>query len=229
MNLISLKKENSATSTPTETNAVCQCPHMTIALPIVHIPVPMNIYHFTQNLPVLNENIYKAAEYQITDNEHQSSKEESLESLPETVSCISLFKGQSYKNRNAYKTILRYIESYLRKNTPDITEVLARNGYYEEEVQKAIIKLYDYSQSERSNGNAKASQNLIKKMLAKKSIYSYILRESLYAIIISSNNDKLGRISKNNIKLYKEVSSKLYEEVVKLLGCPSQGTSFILS
>lgn len=107
--------------------------------------------------------------------------------------------------------------------------ILYRKGYNQEEISQAFVKISLYNESERKKGEAKVSQDVIKKMISKRTIYSYILREALHAIIVNCNEGKLGNISKTNISLYQEVAIALYNELVTLLQGNYEGQSYVLA
>jgi hypothetical protein len=155
--------------------------------------------------------------------------EENLEDLPEFNTSKKLFKGKSYKYRNIYKGILKYMERYIKKNTEDIKSILKGKGYSPEEIEQAFSKIIYYSEKEQARNCLKVSQGLIKKMLSKKNIYCYILRETSYALIQGSKKKALWKVNENNMCLYEEVSTAFYNEAVKLTSGQAEGKTFILS
>lgn len=158
----------------------------------------------------------------------EKEKDLSLEELHETSLSKKLFKGSSYKNRNVYKSILRNLEAYVKNNNSDICQILTQNGYTTEEMEHAFAKIRSYNTDERKRGYSKQSQSLIKKMLMKKTIYTYILRETLFAMKQNSEKGKLGRIDEKSYDLYFEVSTILYNEAVRILGKPTEGHTYKL-
>ena len=155
-------------------------------------------------------------------------QEETLEDIQESASIKKLFKGSSYANRNVYKSILRNIEAYIKNNEADVVNILTKNGYTRNDIVKAFVKIGNYNKNERKRGNTKLSQLLIKKMLTKKTIYTYILRETLYAMIQQTERGTLGKIEEKSYKLYYDVSSKLYRETINLLGKSTEGLTHLL-
>lgn len=170
------------------------------------------------DLPTTNNFIYSPL----------APQEESLEEIQESASIKKLFKGSSYANRNVYKSILRNIEAYVKNNEADLINILTKNGYTNNKIITAFVKIGNYNKNERKRGNTKLSQLLIKKMLTKKTIFTYILRETLYAMIQQTERGSLGKIEEKSYKLYYEVSSKLYKETVSLLGKATEGLTHLL-
>ena len=158
----------------------------------------------------------------------EANKEDSLDKLSTNSACDIIFKGKSYQYRNVYKSIIRNMYSYFKNNKEDIIKILKEAGYKNEKVEHAFFKITLYCDNERKKGNKKLSQILIKKMLSERCIYTYIIREALNAMLKNQEEGKLGRVTKKNIAVYTEVCHLCYDEAVRILSQPAQGTTYKL-
>jgi len=155
--------------------------------------------------------------------------EESLEELPISETCTRKLKGNSYKYRNVYKSVVRNMFWYTKRNRADIVGILEVAGYDRPATEHAFLKISDYNDKEHKRGGNKMSQEIIKKMLAKKNIYAYILREASHAILQNSKAGKFGRVAIKNTECYATVIKTIYDEAVMVLdGQEAQATSFLL-
>lgn len=134
----------------------------------------------------------------------------------------------AYKRRNVYKSIVRHMFSYIRKNRESILRVLEGNGFTMPQIEHAFFKVNYLNDLERQKGKSKKSQTTVKKMLQKKTIYTFILRETLYAMMQNWKQGKTGKISQENLTIYKEVCESYYNKCVQVLAQSAQGASFQL-
>ena len=139
-----------------------------------------------------------------------------------------LINGSAYRRRNVYKSIIRHMFSYVRKNRDDITSILQCEGFSMQDIEHAFCKVNLYNDEERKKGSHKISQKIVKNMIAATTIYTYILCETLYAMLLRWEAGKLGKISRKNAVIYREVSKKYYDECSRMLGRGTQGKSHLL-
>lgn len=200
-------------------------------------PRPMNMFPPLINQMPLCQPIASASsipnivnlQSQVKTNPSQEDKnDDSLEHINEPKSGKGLVKGISYESRNVYKSLIRHIFSYTRKNRETIVEILLQSGYVMSEVEHAFYKINCYNELEREKAFKKKAQATIRKMMGAKTIYTYILRETLNALLINWNKGKLGKISERNYEVYKEVCGKFYQETVQIIGEPAKGKTFKL-
>ncbi len=148
---------------------------------------------------------------------------------PEKVdTCKALSKYTSSKYRYLYKCIVRNLHSFIRKNREDVVETLIKSGFGSSEIEHAFFMVGCHSDNVSKRSCDKTSLLLVNKMLATKSIYTNILRETLHAMLLNWNTGDMGRISKKNIDMYAESCKAIYEEVCMVLGQPAQGRTFLL-
>ena len=162
------------------------------------------------------------------DDDLEEEKDESLRGLPMRDCSRKLINGNAYKRRNVYKSIVRHMFSYVRKNRDDILLILRNLGYSIPEIEHAFFKVNYYNDEERQRGGKKKSQNIVKNIVVKNTIYVPILRETLFAMMKRWEDGKYGKVSKRNLAVYKEVCRKYYDETVRLLGKGSEGKSHLL-
>lgn len=195
-------------------------------------PYQLPINCFPQYRPLAmqtGESIYQLQQSAVSAKTAGKMKlDDSLDKIEETSSGKELIKGLSYESRNVYKSLIRHIFSYSRKNRESIVNILQKNGYTMPDIEHAFYKINCYNDSERDRTFKKKAQATIRKMMAIKSIYTFILRETLNGLLINWETGKLGKISQKNSKVYKDVCRNFYEETVKVIGEPAQGKTFKL-
>lgn len=125
--------------------------------------------------------------------------------------------GGAYKRRNVYKSIVRHMFSYIRKNRDGIIKILLAAGYPMNEIEHAFFEVSCYNDLEQQRGNKKQSQTTIRKMVDKPTIYTYILRETLNAMIKGWNEGKHGKVATKNLATYRDVCLAYYNEAVKTI------------
>ncbi len=156
-------------------------------------------------------------------------QEESLEALPMSEACNHQFKGNSYKYRNVYKSVVRNMYSYIKNNKADIMKILGCAGYNRAAIEHAFLKISDYNDKEHKRGGNKMAQEIVKKMLFKRNIYAFILREATNAMLQNSRSGKFGRVASKNAGTYITAVETIYKESVAVLdGHEAEGSSFIL-
>ena len=124
----------------------------------------------------------------------------------------------AYKKRNVYKSIIRHMFGYMRRHREEIMCLLKDIGYKPQEIEHAFFKVNYYNDMERQKGNPKKSQAIIKKIVKKKCIYTYLLKKTLEYMTKTWGQGKLGKVSSANREIYKEVCTRYYNEALKLLG-----------
>lgn len=139
-----------------------------------------------------------------------------------------MLNGKAYISRNVYKSIVRFLYVCVQKNKEDITQILKEAGFSGDEIEKCFIKLKDYNDSVKAQNSKKNSQAVVRKLAKERSSRTYVLRETLYAMVQNSKNGRLGRISERNKRIYNDVCEYYYNEIVKSIGKSSQSKSFIL-
>jgi len=116
--------------------------------------------------------------------------------------------------RNVYKSIIRSIHTYTRKNSLSLMKMLQDKGFSKEEIEHAFFVIG--SRQEEKKHKFKFL-TLLKRMVRDKSIYTYILKETLNAMISEWEKGKRGRILEKNYKMYKEVCEAYYRDALKTL------------
>jgi len=125
--------------------------------------------------------------------------------------------SSAYMKRNVYKSIIRHMLSYVRKNNSEVVRLLQSNGFEMNEIEEAIHKIRNFNELEKEKGNPKKSQAMLKSISSKKSPCTYILRETLRRMERDWDEGKLGRISMENLKIYREVCNYYYTSILKVL------------
>ena len=138
------------------------------------------------------------------------------------------FCTNAYKRRNVYKSIIRHMHSFLTKNKPAIISMLSKEGFSITEIEHSFLKIIHWNELEKHPGTSKKSQVTIEEILESKSIPTYVLRETLHAMMQNWKKAKTGKISRDNLEVYNEVCSKYYQRTVEILSQQAQCISFKL-
>lgn len=96
------------------------------------------------------------------------------------------------------------------------------------DIEHAFYEIAAYHDQDKKNAKSRSSQNIIDSMIEGKTIYTFILRETLFAMKKNWEVRRIGKIAEKNEVVYKDVCEKYYEESVKILGECAQGKSFKL-
>lgn len=95
--------------------------------------------------------------------------------------------------------------------------ILKEKGFCEEEIRKAYEYIDKLKELDKSKGVAKNQQNTIKKMIQTKSIYTYILKETLQLLIEKWQLGNRGKIMQENIKVYLAVCKEYHKKCKEVL------------
>eukprot|EP00826_Nyctotherus_ovalis_P051985 TRINITY_DN6537_c0_g1_i6.p1 TRINITY_DN6537_c0_g1~~TRINITY_DN6537_c0_g1_i6.p1 ORF type:complete len:266 (+),score=50.79 TRINITY_DN6537_c0_g1_i6:259-1056(+) len=125
--------------------------------------------------------------------------------------------SSAYMKRNVYKSIIRHMLSYVRKNTLEIIDFLQSHGFKVSEIEDAIYKINHFNELEKEKGNPKQSQVILKNIISKRGPCTYILKETLNGMQNDWTEGKLGKISAQNLKVYREVCDDYYTAILKVL------------
>ena len=134
----------------------------------------------------------------------QSSKNGDKKTLVET-NPPERIEASAYKRRNVYKSIIRHMASYIKKNKGDLIDMLIKLSFSRDEIETAFMTINEKSELEKSKGKLKGTQKTLNKFSESKSIYAYILKESLEIMIEALKKENKRKITKKNINIYKEV------------------------
>lgn len=139
----------------------------------------------------------------------------SLDKIPEEESKVfDSVKGKTklntnaYKRRNVYKSIIRHMLSYHKKNPESMKKLLQSEGFGKSEIESAFEYIIYLNELDKQKGKAKRPQNSINMMLIKRNIHTYILRETLNSMLNVWKEGSTGKLNKANISIYREVCEK---------------------
>lgn len=172
------------------------------------LPVPNS-----QNYINLHLDIQHSSANQIL-NATQIEEEKKAVSSPEKR-IKDLIKGTCYESRNVFKALIGYMQAHIRKQRHSLLTLLTIKGYTQRELEHAFFKIDAYSGP--TFELSKSPYRFVSKMIIKKSIYTYILRETLIGKLAKWESGIYGKISKKNIEFYKNVCKKIYDEAIKVI------------
>jgi len=123
----------------------------------------------------------------------------------------------AYKCRNVYKSIIRHICSYINQKGISMARILKSEGFSEEEIKEAYKCIDQLKKLDKSKGVTKNQKSTISAMIETKSIYTYILKETLQSLIDKWELGEKGKIMEKNIKAYIAVWKVYYKRCSELL------------
>lgn len=145
-----------------------------------------------------------------------SGNKDNLESVGDNLKT----NGNAYKRRNVYKAIIRRMFSYIQKEKDSVVEMLRKIGFSMEEIDSAFLYIRHLNDLDKQKGKSKRPQNTINVILETKTIYTYILKETLWLMIQGWETGEKGKIMKDNVTIYKQVCEDYYNRCIELLTQP---------
>eukprot|EP00826_Nyctotherus_ovalis_P024310 TRINITY_DN1881_c0_g3_i10.p1 TRINITY_DN1881_c0_g3~~TRINITY_DN1881_c0_g3_i10.p1 ORF type:complete len:191 (+),score=36.30 TRINITY_DN1881_c0_g3_i10:384-956(+) len=127
----------------------------------------------------------------------------------------------AYRRRNVYKAIIRRMFSCVQKSRKAIAGLLQANGFPTEEIESAFAYVNELNELDKQKGKSKRPQSTINGMLERKTILTFVLKETLDSMMQGWQSGHTGKIMKENVQIYKEVCEKYYRRCVELLAQPA--------
>lgn len=185
--------------------------------PVFHQPQPYETWSLKNKV---TEHIRANNRDHVSQEELKSPDEPELhdDNNPSKSGNNQLPTGLCYKSRNVYKSLIRHMFSYLKKNRDAITQQLLNAGYEMKYIEHEYYKIHCYNDLQNKKGGKKNSQETILKILSKKSARTFVLRDTLHSLLESGNQGKFGKASEKNSHIYKEACEKFYTEAIQTIG-----------
>ncbi len=114
------------------------------------------------------------------------------------------------------------MENFIANNREQVVTLLTGEQYSMQAIEHAFAKVGRYSGLETVKGEQKRSQTILRRIVTKKSIYTHILKETLEYTMKEWDEGHIGRVAKKNLRIYRNVCSKLLRETLRLLGLEPQ-------
>jgi len=128
--------------------------------------------------------------------------------------------GNAYKRRNVYKAIIRRMFSYIQKEKDNVAILLTESGFSKEQIDSAFLYIQHLNDLDKQKGKSKRPQNTINVILEERTIYTYILKETLSLMLKGWETGEKGKIMKDNVNIYKQVCENYYNKCIQLLTQP---------
>jgi len=188
-----------------------QCPK-----PVIHLSDTKD-GQTVKNQPQISSENNKESNVQ-PDLPNEDDKEDE-ESASEDLGSNTPGSG-TYKHRNVFKSIIRHMHSVTRKQRTQLVGILLEAGFLMPDIEHAFYEIGCYNDMERQKGKKKISQSLVRRISTDKSIFTYILRETLGQMLSNWDQEKYGRLTKKNVGTYRDVCLKYFKETLTALGKP---------
>ena len=117
------------------------------------------------------------------------------------------------------------MDGYIRRYRDEIYALLVEQKFSAKEIEHAFFVVSVHNDTVGKKGSDKTLLTIVNDIISAKSIHTYILQETLYAILKNWDDGKVGKVSGKNIELYKNACKSFYDEIVTLLGRTAVGTS----
>ena len=124
---------------------------------------------------------------------------------------------KAYERRNVYKSIIRHTFKYIQKNKEKIFKSLIKERFTRGSIESAMERIAELAKQENERGQPKGSKKALHEMLQSKTIYAYILRESLAVMIEDWKNGIIGKVLQENLHVYKQVCEEFYSRAMGLI------------
>eukprot|EP00826_Nyctotherus_ovalis_P024311 TRINITY_DN1881_c0_g3_i4.p2 TRINITY_DN1881_c0_g3~~TRINITY_DN1881_c0_g3_i4.p2 ORF type:complete len:114 (+),score=27.95 TRINITY_DN1881_c0_g3_i4:658-999(+) len=111
--------------------------------------------------------------------------------------------------------------SYVQKNRRAIVALLQANGFAIEEIESAFAYIHGLNELDKQKGKSKRPQSTINGMLERRTIVTFVLKETLNSMMQGWQAGHTGKIMKENVQIYREVCEKYYRRCVQLLAQPA--------
>lgn len=139
-------------------------------------------------------------------------KEGSLNYKTETVEEKTIFN-----KRNVFKSIVRSMIAYAKKNKNDLKKSLREKGYPVEEIENSFVCIDKYKEVETAKHIKRRFQALIEEIIGEKSAGTYILKKSLNAMLNNYNTGDSGKVTTKNLQGYKNLYKECLEKAKRSL------------
>lgn len=110
----------------------------------------------------------------------------------------------AFRYRNVYKFILRNMRVYAKEALTNLTKFLESKGFCEIEIKTAFEAVMQYKPKEFPSEIIRKPKIKLDEIVKSKSIYAYILKESLDFMIEKLENKGFTQIQDDNLKVYIE-------------------------
>ena len=108
------------------------------------------------------------------------------------------------------KWILRRMSQHTRQCREQLVQVLQRAGFTEQKFEHACCQLHAFNDVPRTELHKHKPEMLVRKFATARSIYSYILRDTLSDVLAKWDQGITGRIAVSNLPFYQEVCHGYY-------------------
>eukprot|EP00826_Nyctotherus_ovalis_P025387 TRINITY_DN1967_c0_g1_i10.p1 TRINITY_DN1967_c0_g1~~TRINITY_DN1967_c0_g1_i10.p1 ORF type:complete len:261 (-),score=7.05 TRINITY_DN1967_c0_g1_i10:241-1023(-) len=144
-------------------------------------------------------------------------KLEKFSSATEIISVKETGKKRPIYRRNIFKSILRNLRKYAKKNHKSIVERLREEGYSEQGISDAFFIINNYKKVEEQRGGRQKYRKLLNSIAKEKSIITLILKDSLKHKLTKLDSGNHGRIASQNYKVYRKTYTDFYGSILTTL------------
>eukprot|EP00826_Nyctotherus_ovalis_P058713 TRINITY_DN8096_c0_g1_i3.p1 TRINITY_DN8096_c0_g1~~TRINITY_DN8096_c0_g1_i3.p1 ORF type:complete len:245 (-),score=36.33 TRINITY_DN8096_c0_g1_i3:177-911(-) len=153
------------------------------------------------------------------DSHHEADPDQAEEhkSSSENSSQKRFTVGQAYDYRNVYKSVIRHLYNFTKTNKKKLREILKSKGYEDKKIRIAFETIRQYRPPDRPKDIERKSQYRIEQIIKAKSIFTFILKETLVFMLDKWEDGEFGQLFEANTQLYVDACKKLLDEVNRVL------------
>lgn len=119
--------------------------------------------------------------------------------------------------RNVFKSILRNMIKFANRNYTSLIKRLARRGYVQQEIDRALFIVNNYRRVDGRRDDRDKYKKVLDSVAAEKSILAFIFKDSLQCRIDKLKSGSHGKITKDNLAIYKRMYGEYYNRVAATL------------
>lgn len=131
--------------------------------------------------------------------------------------CRALIVGKAYQARNVYKSIIRHIYTYTKRNKAYLRSILDKAGYTEAEIKATFETIHKYNDPKRPKEIERNTQAKVEIMLNAKSPLTFVLREVLQSMLDRWGRGKYGQLTRNNSVIYNATCNKFLNRIEEII------------
>lgn len=122
----------------------------------------------------------------------------------------------SYIRRNVFKSVIRNMNSYFRKNRNAINKILKEAGFLEDKIKQGMMLLRSYNETELKE-DAKTYQKVVDDIVEKRGVLTYVLKETLSNLLKNWEQGNYGKVFSHNLKAYKDICIVYLNKAVQII------------
>lgn len=114
----------------------------------------------------------------------------------------------AYRYRNVYKSVIRHLYVYVQGNGSNLAKSLAQRGYGEETIAACFATIKSFKPEGLPKEIENGAKMRVEEILKAKSVFVYILKETLEHMISKLKTEEYGQLHRTNSEMYVEACTE---------------------